>query len=267
MAVSLPYFTAVIAVCGWYAVAMSTLPSLPVRRVAVLDIAFEDWRWDFEQQRRAQIDDHFAELKSRKPGLFNGTILLARNVRFEADALRATCFATDYASFLAWRDWGFPDPAITNLFGMGALRASDGGFLLGEMGPQTANAGRVYFPAGMLDDSDIAGDRVDLASNIGREIREETGLSHADYAVLPGWVCVEAGRRLAVIAVLQAELPAAVLAQRIGAHIAADPDSELSAVHLVRSCADVTVGMPDFIAAFLTSQYAGGSLAQQPPTR
>jgi 8-oxo-dGTP pyrophosphatase MutT (NUDIX family) len=246
---------------------MPILPSLPVRRVAALEIAFEDWRWEFAQQRRAEIDGHFAELKARKPGLFNGTILLARHVRFEADALHATCFATDYASFLAWRDWGFPDAAITNLFGMGALRGSDGGFLLGEMGPHTANAGRVYFPAGMLDNSDIAGDRVDLARNIAREIHEETGLSDADYAALPGWICIEAGRRLAIIAVFQAEQTAAMLARRIGAHIAADPDSELSAVHLVRSSADMTPGIPDFIAAFLAAQFAGRSLAQAMPTR
>ena len=59
---------------------------------------------------------------------------------------------------------------------MGALRASDGAYLLGVMGPQTVNAGKVYFPAGVPDLDDIVDDRVDLARNVRREMAEETGL-------------------------------------------------------------------------------------------
>ena len=36
-------------------------------------------------------------------------------------------FETEFASILAWRHWGFPDPAVKNCFAMGAVRASDGG--------------------------------------------------------------------------------------------------------------------------------------------
>ena len=64
---------------------------------------------------------------------------------------------------------------------MGALRASDGAYLLGVMGPQTVNAGKIYFPAGVPDLDDIVGDRVDLARNVRREVAEETGLGPDDY--------------------------------------------------------------------------------------
>ena len=32
---------------------------------------------------------------------------------------------TDYASFLAYRDWDFPEPGVYNVFAAAALRAAD----------------------------------------------------------------------------------------------------------------------------------------------
>ena len=90
-------------------------------------------------------------------------------------------FETDFASFLAWRDWGFPDSDVFNGFGMGALRCADGAFVMGEMGHHTANAGRIYFPSGTPDLDDLSGDTVDIAGSVAREVEEETGLTPADY--------------------------------------------------------------------------------------
>ena len=63
---------------------------------------------------------------------------------------------------------------------MGAVRASDGAFLLGVMDAHTANAGKIYFPAGIADRSDVVGETVDLAGNVMREVAEETGLTADD---------------------------------------------------------------------------------------
>src|SRR5258708_36583096 len=111
-----------------------------------------DWtcgagRWRFAGGRRADIDAHFAEKQREKP-LWNGRILLARDPVFTGERFGACYFEADFASFLAWRDWGFPDREVFNGFGMGALRCSDGAFILGEMGQHTSNAGRIYFPSG-----------------------------------------------------------------------------------------------------------------------
>src|SRR6202007_2631875 len=113
-----------------------------IHRVTALDLKLEQRAWPFEHERRAEIDAHFAEKKREKPGIWNGRGLLGRNPDFSGRRLASSYFETDFASFLAWRDWGFPDPEVFNGFGMGALRSADGAFVLGEMAAHTANAGR-----------------------------------------------------------------------------------------------------------------------------
>ena len=81
----------------------------------------------------------------------------------------------DFASFVAWRDWGFPDTSVRNCFPMAALRSSDGAFLLGVMGAHTANAGHIYFAAGTPDPNDIVGDTVDLEGGVMRELDGRNG--------------------------------------------------------------------------------------------
>ena len=110
-------------------------------------------------------------------------LLLLRRGEIAGSTFRGAYLETDFASLLAWRDWGFPDKSIRNCFPMAALRAADGAFLVGVMGPHTANAGHVYFPAGTPDPDDIVGDTVDLSGGVMRELTEETGLTGADVAV------------------------------------------------------------------------------------
>ena len=95
--------------------------------------------------------------------------------------LEGAFLQTDFASFLAWRDWGFPEAGVTNCFSMGALRTSDGAWLMGVMAPHTAGAGKIYFPAGTPDPGDIVDGRVDLAGSVIREVAEETGLGADDF--------------------------------------------------------------------------------------
>ena len=77
--------------------------------------------------------------------------------RSTAACSRGAYLETDFASFLAWRDWGFPDRRCATASRMAALRSADGAFLLGVMGRHTATAGQIYFPAGTPDPTDIVG--------------------------------------------------------------------------------------------------------------
>src|SRR5712675_1173961 len=145
-----------------------TLPF--IHRAATLDLTVRPLLWPFAQARRAAIDVHFASEQRKKPTIWNGRVLLGRNPIFTENCLTADYFETDFASFLAWRDWGFPDSEIFNGFGMGALRCSDGAFVMGEMGEHTANAGRIYFPSGTPDLDDISDGMVDMSGSVAREV-------------------------------------------------------------------------------------------------
>src|SRR5215468_4661390 len=170
-----------------------------IHRVTTLDLALEPWDWPFARARRTEIDAHFEARRRERPALWNGRVLLARNPEFSDGRFSARYFEVDFASLLAWRDWGFPDKDVFNIFGMGAIRASDGAFVMGEMGHHTANAGRIYFPSGTPDLDDIKGKTVDLAGNLVREVEEETGLASADYRLGTYWDCVVTGSSIAMM--------------------------------------------------------------------
>jgi 8-oxo-dGTP pyrophosphatase MutT (NUDIX family) len=227
---------------------MTELAIVPVER---LDLRFSSRPWRFADERRAEIDTHFAALKREKPALWNGRVLLLSDFAVCDAALGGTYFATDFASFIAWRDWDFPDAAIRNCFSMGALRTADGAFLLGVMARQTANAGKIYFPSGTPDLNDVVDGRVDLEGNVRREVAEETGLTGEDFDAEPGWRAVLAGARIAVIKVLQARTQAVELRRRILAHIRRESEPELADIRIARSSADLDPMMPPFIVAFL----------------
>jgi 8-oxo-dGTP pyrophosphatase MutT (NUDIX family) len=225
-----------------------------IHRVAALDLAFVPRPWPFAVERRAEISAHFAIKQSERP-IWNGRVLLARDPVFNAERLRANFFEVDFASFLAWRDWGFPDAGVFNGFGMGALRCADGAFVLGEMAQHTANAGRIYFPSGTPDPDDIRGDAVDIAGSIAREIEEETGLTAADYCPDTHWDCVVSGNALAMIRILDVDLAGEALRARIVANLARQDQPELSAIHLVRASRDLTAAMPRFVTAFFEKHF------------
>jgi len=224
-----------------------------IHRVTALDLPVRPTLWPFAQARRAEIDAHFAEKQREKP-IWNGRVLLGRNPSFTEARLTADYFETDFASFLAWRDWGFPDREIFNGFGMGALRSADGAFVLGEMAAHTANAGRIYFPSGTPDPDDIRDGAVDIGRSIVREVFEETGLTEADYAASADWDCVVSGVSVAMIRLLRVDMPGEALRARIAANLARQHQAELCTIHLVRGMGDFTAAMPRFVTAFIEAQ-------------
>jgi 8-oxo-dGTP pyrophosphatase MutT (NUDIX family) len=229
---------------------------VPVER---LELVLAPRSWAFAQERREEIAAHFAALHRANPALWNGPVLILHEHAITDGVFHGAYLETDFASLLAWRQWGFCDPAVKNCFAMGALRGSDGAYVLGVMASHTANAGWVYFPAGVPDPSDVHGASVDLAGNLMREVHEETGLGAADLEVQRGWTTVLAGPRIAQIRVLQARETADALCARIRTYIAQQSEPELADLRVVRSPDDFDPMMPPYVTAFLRHVWGQGA--------
>src|SRR5205823_1340417 len=113
----------------------------PVARIEARRVAGP---WDWADANRARVAAHWADLTHANPSLYNGRVLVRRRQDLRDGLLRLSYVETGYASFIAFRDFGFPDPTTGNGFALAALRAADGTWLLGRMGAHTANAGRIY---------------------------------------------------------------------------------------------------------------------------
>ena len=225
--------------------------AVAIHRVTQLDLKYRPWTWPFADRHRAEIAVHFASKQREKPAIWNGRVLLGRDPVFADERLSASYFEADFASFLAWRDWGFADKHVFNGPGSGALRGNDGAFVLGEMAAHTANAGRIYFPAGTPDAGDLHDGAVDIAASVAREVEEETGLTAADYHAHGPWHCVVSDSVITMIRILDVDLPGEELRARIAANLALQETPEFSAVHVVRGAGDFTAAMPRYVTAFI----------------
>lgn len=232
----------------------------PYPEIVTLDhveIAVAPWRWEFAHARRAEIDRHFAARRHRQPALWNGRVLLLNRYAIEQGALRGLSFETDYASFLAWRDWGCPDAHVFNIFGAAALRSADGAYLLGRMAPSTSAAGQWLFPCGTPDPQDISSSgTLDLAASVGRELLEETGLDIGAFKAEPGWAMVRDGGLVALIKHLVTGESAEALRARIIGHLASEAQPEFCEIHIVHSPADFDAAMPRFLTAYLAHRWS-----------
>src|SRR5215471_9652555 len=95
---------------------MTDIDIIPVQR---LDFRVSSLPWSFAADRRTEIEGYFTHLRRGKPQLWNGRVLLLRDFVISDATLQGTMFETDYARFIAWRDWGFPDRHVRACFAMG----------------------------------------------------------------------------------------------------------------------------------------------------
>jgi 8-oxo-dGTP pyrophosphatase MutT (NUDIX family) len=232
----------------------AALEIVPVERV---EITVAPGRWEFAVKRRAEIDAHFAARKERQPALWNGRVLLLKDYRIENGLLSGSSFETDFASFMAWRDWNFPDRDVFNVFAMAAVRSADGGYLLGEMADHTASAGLLYFPCGTPDPKDITDGMLDLGGSAARELLEETGIDIATLSAGPGWSLVREGNFIALIKSFASAENAQDLRARVMRYLASGAHPELSDIRIVRGRGDLTAQIPGFVISFLEGVWSG----------
>jgi 8-oxo-dGTP pyrophosphatase MutT (NUDIX family) len=216
-------------------------------------------RWAWAEANAGAIASHWERRVAARPSMFDGRVLMLARLGQERGRISADFFETSYSRLTAWLDFDRPGDPVLNGFAMGALRGSDGGFILGRMAAHTANAGQLYFPAGTpdLSDVDAAGD-VDLAGSLLREITEETGLGPEDWTVEPRWIVVAEEGRVAFMRVVTLAAPAEAACVRIRQFLAQEARAELADVQIVSSRADLDPRrMPGYLTAFLGAAWSG----------
>ena len=231
--------------------------------VDAVDFTLTAAPWPFATEQAAAIERHWQHRTAGNPHLYNGPVLLLHSGAVEAGEVtakvfRGACFQTDFKTFMAWREFGFPETSVRNIFSMAAIEASDGAFILGEMAPHTAPAGQIYFPSGTPDPSDVKEDRVDIEGSAARELMEETGLGSGEVSFEPGLTLVMDDVRVCCMKPVRAHVTADVLAAKLHAWLARDDRPELARMHIVRTARDILPAMPDFVVAYLEYGFAQG---------
>ena len=149
----------------------------------------------------------------------------------------AKFFETDYASFLAWRDWDIPDATCKIALPWGRSRARMGHSCLASWAT-IPRMRHIYFPCGMTDPQSVDGTSVNLEASLWREVAEETGLTSAELTAEPYWHTVFQGSRIGHIRILHARENADALRARILANLALENQPEFADIYIVRGRAD-----------------------------
>ena len=212
---------------------------MPIHALSECRLNLTETPWEFEQERRDEIARFWQEALRRTPTMWDGKVILTMNRTLKNGILSGECTQVSFSSYLAWRSWDCPDPSVFNCFGSAVIRSADGAILLGRMAASTANAGKVYPIAGMLDSKDVAEDgSIDIFASTGRELSEESGLSIEECRRGPVFAA-SMGQFLSVAQVLDFDDEAEALADRVRTFIASEKDPELDDVLIVRRPSDL----------------------------
>ncbi len=211
----------------------------------------------FERENETAIARNWEREVAANPALFNGTVVLLSELSYRERRILGRCHAIGFSTFLYWRRHR-PEPAA-HCFAHPVLVSSDDALVAARMAAHTANAGSVYFPAGMFEPDDFNADDgfVDLHFNMAREVREETGLDifdarrdHAFHAFSG-----EAGTVIFRRYVLEED--AETVAARIRAFIAGQAEPEIEAPVVIRDAADRPEGLKPHMVPMLAWHFGG----------
>jgi 8-oxo-dGTP pyrophosphatase MutT (NUDIX family) len=208
-------------------------PENPIR-VDAFDLAVVDGPHPLYVAHAREIEANWGLEASANPHLFNGDMVLQRQLTFDKGVISGVAHVIPYSTLLWWRKQADPAGAL-HLFGFAVLVSSDNAIVAIRMSERTANPGQVYCAAGSLDLSDIVDGKLDLAGNMRREVGEETGLDLGEARAEPQFHASYADNRMVVFRFYHFAVTAADLVARIEAHMLQDEEQEIDGVVVIRS--------------------------------
>lgn len=222
-----------------------------LHRLNALDLTLTDEPWPFAAENDQAIAEHWAGCIAANPKLFNGNVLLMSGGGLEDGCFRANLIEVDYASFLTWRDWGWADKSVHDLYGSAIAVSSEGAMVMGRMAAHTVNAGLIYPPGGSLTREDLLeGNKIDLLGSIARELEEEAGLD-AHEATPDGIYVASFDQRIAIGQVLRFPYSNDEMERRLAAFLEAETEPELDRIMLINDIRELEgAKMPPHARAF-----------------
>jgi 8-oxo-dGTP pyrophosphatase MutT (NUDIX family) len=222
-----------------------------VQRVATAEAHVRDRPWAFAEQTAAAIDAHWQRRTAEQPKLFNGDVLMVEAWSVTQGRFHATCFQTDFKSFLYWREHDAPDRTVFDFCPTGALHSAEGWLILGRASPAMSNAGQIYPFCGSLHAGDDRCGSIDLDGAMLREIEEETGLAFGR-ADLGEALLIDTGPVITLLRPIADARPALEIVRGIEQFLAQSPEPELSGAVIVEGVQDIDEAlMPPFVSAYI----------------
>ncbi len=218
------------------------LPRNTILPVDLVDVRLDADHHPFEVENAAAIAANWQQEKALRPALFDGTVVLLSDLRYQSNRLAGRCHAVRFSTFMLWRKLK-PLTSAEHAFAHAMLISSDNALVAIRMGGHTANAGKVYFAAGSFEPEDFRDGLVDLDYNMTREVREETGLDLAEAEREERCYALSVESGTVIVRRYRMAETADMLADRIRQFVATDPDPEIVGPVVIRGMHDLPDGL------------------------
>lgn len=209
-------------------------PEGVIFQVRSLDLPVMECDHPWVATHRDRIAENWEQEIARNPALYDGRMVFQRRLAFGDGHISGSAHLVPFSAFLYWRREA-REAGGYHLFGLPLILSSDGALIAIRMAETTANPGRVYCAAGSMDMHDIIDGCCDLDRNMHREVKEETALDLEDAVADPDYFATHSLNTVTVFRIFRFAETADRILDKVAAHIASDPDPEITNAVAIRS--------------------------------
>ncbi|PST19140.1 DNA mismatch repair protein MutT [Rhizobium sp. JAB6] len=209
-------------------------PEATVFPVFSIDLAVFPGEHPFHLREREAAQRNWAREIAATPALYDGRMVFQHRLSIVNGAVKGEAYLAPFSTFLWWRKQSERQGGF-HLFALPVAVSSDGAIIAIRMASHTANPGQVYCAAGSLDENDIVGGQADVASNMRREVLEETGLYLDDAIAEPQYYASHINHSVTLFRVFRFPWTAEDMLRRIEAHILVSEEDEVEGAVAIRS--------------------------------
>lgn len=231
------------------------LPRNVILAVDAVDVRLDPGPHPFARDNAAAITENWQREIAANPALFDGTVVLLSQLAWRDNRLVGRCHAVNYSTFMLWRKRP-ENSGAEHAYAHAVLVAGDNALVAIRMGPQTVNAGRVYFAAGSFEPVDFRDGMVDVDFNMIREVREETGIDLSNARRGVRWHALSTASGTVIFRRYHVVEPADEVARRISAFVATETDPEIEGPVIIRHAADLPEGLSPHMKPLIEWHFA-----------